>query len=308
MSTKTPNTGAAGSSKVGTAVISALLVLALIWLGADYFTGGDGDDNAAGTTTTATPVETTVPDTPVPFPAPTPAPAPDDDVLDRFQVKSDDVETARYQLGQLSIGEKDPEPEKDDPNYEDLKFNREAQFGKWGDGNISGSVGYAQNGCDSRNDILNRDMEPGSVEHMDGGCKVGKGRLYDPYGTKDNPTNHWIDFQHTNYPSKGAGNSGTVDVDHVVALKDAWRSGAREWDQQKRIDFANDPINLIAVDGPSNRAKGDKDASEWVPYNKPIQCFYAASQIQVKHKYNLRVTVPEKQALSAMIDRCPTGV
>lgn len=144
------------------------------------------------------------------------------------------------------------------------------------------------NGCDTRNDILIRDlMERG----MNGNCIVMTGVLYpDPYTGKN------ITF------TRG---KSTVDIDHVVALGNAWITGAFQWDATKRLNIANDPLNLLAVDYSANRQKGDADAATWLPQNKSYRCSYVARQIAVKAKYGLWVTQPEKNMMSTVLSACP---
>lgn len=178
--------------------------------------------------------------------------------------------------------------------------NREALFGDWDSGERGATVHGSGNGCDTRNDILARDLT--NVKRASDGCTVESGRLWNPYGTDNEKYNHYIDFQ------RGRGTSMAVQIDHVVSLGNVWVSGGDRLSEQQRLDVANDPINLIAVDGPVNGGKSDKDASEWLPANDRIHCFYAASQIQVKHRYNLSVTQAEKQTLSDLLNTCPAGV
>jgi hypothetical protein len=147
------------------------------------------------------------------------------------------------------------------------------------------------NGCDTRNDILGRDLtkvvlEPGSR------CTVLRGRLSDPY------TARIIAFV------RGVKTSTKVQIDHVVALADAWRSGAAQWTPTRRLHYANDPYVLLAVDGRQNEAKGDDDASAWLPPNRSYDCAYAKQQIAIKTKYRLHVTSTEKQALSRTLKTC----
>jgi hypothetical protein len=96
-----------------------------------------------------------------------------------------------------------------------------------------------------------------------------------------------------------------VQIDHVVALGDAWQMGARQWTLTRRTAFANDPLNLLAVDGPSNLRKGDGDAATWLPPDKPVRCAYVARQIAVKHLYALSVTAAERDAMVRVLTACP---
>ena len=149
-----------------------------------------------------------------------------------------------------------------------------------------------RNGCDTRNDILGRDLTHRSYDPRTHGCVVLSGDLTDSY-TKDR-----IRFV------KGDGT--LVDIDHVVALGNAWVTGAFRWEIRKRAALANDPMNLLAVDASANRQKGDGDAATWLPGNKAFRCAYVARQIGVKAKYGLWVTAPEKDAMSRVLATCPS--
>lgn len=151
-----------------------------------------------------------------------------------------------------------------------------------------------RNGCDTRNDVLRRDLHPITVKVGTNGCVVLTGTLADPYtGTR-------IEFVHAVTDS--------VDIDHVVALGNAWVSGAWKFDIRKRAALANDPVNLLAVDASSNRQKGDADAASWLPSNKAYRCAYVARQIAVKAKYHLTVTAAERGRIAAQLARCPGRV
>jgi hypothetical protein len=148
-----------------------------------------------------------------------------------------------------------------------------------------------RNGCDTRNDILARDFTRRVYEPGTHGCVVTAGDLADPY------TATRIHFVR--------GDGTLVDVDHVVALGNAWVTGAFRWEIRQRAALANDPMNLLAVDASANRQKGDGDAATWLPSNKPFRCGYVARQIAVKAKYGLWVTAPEKAAMERVLGRCP---
>ncbi|MDN3057849.1 HNH endonuclease family protein [Streptomyces sp. SRF1] len=146
------------------------------------------------------------------------------------------------------------------------------------------------NGCGTRDDILKRDLE--DVRFRDGHCLVASGTLTDdPY------TGREVRFVR---------GRSKVDIDHVVALSDAWQKGAQKWDRDKRVAFANDPLNLIAVDSSANRRKGDGDAATWLPPNKAYRCDYVAHQVAVKKAYGLWVTSAEKVAMKRVLGGCPT--
>ena len=145
-------------------------------------------------------------------------------------------------------------------------------------------------GCDTRNRILARDMSDIKVGDD---CKVLSGTLHDPY------TGTSILF------NRGATTSALVQIDHVVALSNAWQTGAQQLTAEQRVALANDPLELLAVDGEANQKKGDGDAATWLPANKAFRCQYIARQIAVKQKYNLWVTPPEKQAMQGVLSKCP---
>ena len=147
------------------------------------------------------------------------------------------------------------------------------------------------NGCDTRNDILQRDLT--SVKLRSGGCVVQTGVLKDPY------TGHTISFR------RGRKTSLAVQIDHVVALSNAWQTGAGKLSSAVREQLANDPLELLAVDGPTNEAKRDSDAASWLPLHKSFRCAYVARQIAVKVKYHLWVTLAEKKAMSRVLTTCP---
>ena len=146
-------------------------------------------------------------------------------------------------------------------------------------------------GCDTRNVILRRDLA--NTVLGDDNCKVQAGALSDPY------TGQRIAFK------RGANSSGAVQIDHVVALSNAWQTGAQQLSSEQRISLANDPLELLAVDGPANQQKGDGDAATWLPSNKPFRCQYIARQIAVKKKYSLWVTPPERTAMEWILASCP---
>ncbi len=144
-------------------------------------------------------------------------------------------------------------------------------------------------GCDTRNIILYRDLENVLLE---GECKVISGTLNDPY------TGTIIEFTKDD--------SDAVQIDHVIALSNAWQTGAQQLTIELRKQFANDPLELLAVDGAANQAKSDGDAATWLPKNKLFRCEYIARQIAVKKKYTLWVTEAEKQAMVQVLATCPS--
>ena len=160
------------------------------------------------------------------------------------------------------------------------------QFGqRWADTN--------RNGCDTRNDILKRDLTNVVFKAGTRNCVVVGGDLIDPYSGKT------INFVRGNVSSM------VVQIDHVVALSNAWQTGAFKLSLAERTQFANDPLNLLAVQGRLNSQKGDGDAATWLPPSKSFRCNYVARQITVKAKYGLWVTPPEKAAMESILAKCP---
>jgi hypothetical protein len=156
-----------------------------------------------------------------------------------------------------------------------------SQFPHWSDPD--------RNGCDARNDTLKRDLTQIIFKTGTRDCKVLTGQLLDPFSGKV------ITFSST---------KSNIDIDHVVALSNAWQTGAAYFDKTKRAAIANDPLNLIAVDAKLNRQKGDGDAATWLPPLKSYRCDYVSRQIAVKAKYGLWVTQPEKSAIIKLLEKC----
>lgn len=145
-----------------------------------------------------------------------------------------------------------------------------------------------RNGCDTRNDILRAQL----ILRVDNGCVVESGLLDDPY------TGAAINFV------RGTATSAAVQIDHVVALSDSWQKGAQQLTPEQRLEFANDPLNLLAADGPANQQKGDGDAATWLPPNAAFRCDYVARQIAVKATYELWVTQAEHDAMATLLSNC----
>jgi Protein of unknown function (DUF1524) len=150
-----------------------------------------------------------------------------------------------------------------------------------------------RNGCDTRNDILKRDMDGETFKPKTRDCVVLTGTLNDPYTGKK------IAF------TRGQGTSEAVQIDHVIALSDAWQKGAQQLSAEARKSLGNDPLNLMAVDGPTNQSKGDSDAATWLPPVRSYRCTYVARQVAVKAKYRLWVTQAERDAIAGILSGCP---
>jgi len=149
-----------------------------------------------------------------------------------------------------------------------------------------------RNGCDTRNDILKRDLTAIVFREKTRNCVIESGILEDPYSGEK------IEFQ------RGEKTSALVQIDHVVALSNAWQTGIFQATTKVRTAFANDPLNLMAVKGSLNSQKGDGDAATWLPPNKAFRCDYVIRQIQVKAKYGLWVTNAEKEAMLRILRAC----
>ena len=161
-----------------------------------------------------------------------------------------------------------------------------AQFGPdWAD--------VDRNGCDTRNDILKRDLTNIVFKEKTNGCTVMSGTLVDPFSGET------INFV------RGNTTSLEVQIDHTVALSNAWQTGAFKLTPELRKALANDPLNLMAVKGKLNSQKGDGDAATWLPPLKSFRCEYVSRQIAVKMKYKLWFTAPEKEAMIRILKTCP---
>ncbi len=162
-----------------------------------------------------------------------------------------------------------------------------SQFGDaWSD---DAWVANGHNGCDTRNDMLREQLTDVAIKPGTRGCVVLTGILHDPY------TGESVDFQ------RGSGTSERVQIDHVVALSDAWQTGAQQLDEVTRRNFANDPRNLQATLGWVNQQKGDSDAASWLPPNTAYRCAYVSRIVDVKAAYGLWVTPAERDAIAQVL-------
>ncbi len=168
-----------------------------------------------------------------------------------------------------------------DSSYERDRFGQ-----SWSDAAVG--VALSRNGCDTRNDILRRDAQPATVRVKAGtrGCKVTGGAWVSPYTGRRHTT------------------TSLIQIDHVVPLSRAWAAGAKAWSDQRRLAFANDPDNLLAVDRASNQSKSDKGPGAWRP-RRPYQCAYAVRYVRATVKYGLPITRADESALGSMLDFCP---
>lgn len=154
------------------------------------------------------------------------------------------------------------------------------------------AVALGHNGCDTRNDILRRDLVDVVLKPGSNGCAVLSGMLNDPY------TGTTVEFE------RGPNTSALVQIDHVVALSDAWQTGAAQLDPFARSNFANDPLNLQTTIGWVNQQKSDGDAATWLPPNKAYRCPFVTRIVDIKSTYNLWVTQAEHDAIASVLAQC----
>lgn len=150
----------------------------------------------------------------------------------------------------------------------------------------------SEKGCNLRQRILKRDFGD-TAKLADDNCTVISGSYFEPY-TGEEKT-----FTEKSQISKG------VQIDHIVALSDAWQKGAQYKTKEVRFEIATDPLNLVAADASANMQKSDGDAATWLPKNKSFRCQYISRQISVKYKYSLWVSEAEKDAMSQVLSKCP---
>lgn len=163
-------------------------------------------------------------------------------------------------------------------------YSRDAFGARWAD--VDG------NGCDTRNDVLTRDLDDVVLMH-DRPCIVDTGTLEDPY------TGQTIAFQH------GEDTSQAVQIEHVIPLATAWRSGAWSWTDEQRLAFANDQTLLLAVDGPTNQGRGDRDLDQWLPPADAFTCTFVALVVDGLARYELSITDDARAAAATALDGCP---
>lgn len=161
-------------------------------------------------------------------------------------------------------------------------YAREAVGQRWSDTD--------RNGCDQRNDVLRRDLREVVIKSGTHGCKVFEGTFQDPY------TGGVIAFS--------SADPIAVQIDHIVSLSQGWDSGADQWSLERREQFANDMDNLLAVDGPTNQAKSDHAADEWLPASASARCDLASRQVMVKAKWGLSVSGSERVAMRQVLAGC----
>jgi hypothetical protein len=169
---------------------------------------------------------------------------------------------------------------------------RRAAFGdSWTDDNAAPG---GHNGCDTRNDILDRDLVDKTYVSISR-CPnaVATGTLHDPY------TSETINLV------RGNQTGAAVQIDHLVPLAYAWDQGARNWTDEMRVRFANDPANLLAVDGPINEDKSDGEPAVWMPPNHAFWCQYAVQFVAVMRGYGLPVDAPSVPVLRDAAGTCP---
>jgi hypothetical protein len=199
--------------------------------------------------------------------------------LDDIEAKLDDISRQVNGHTALRVPPKLRYLEIADP-IDDGTYRRAAFGSGWGD--LDGDR------CNTREEIMARDLV--DVVAPDG-CNVESGTLHDPY------TGRTVRFVEDEDPM-------AVQVDHVYPLSRAWQMGASDWTPERRLYFANDPRNLLAVDGPTNASKGDSGPGEWVPANRDYACSYARRYIRVATVYDLPVTTADRDSLAALLTTC----
>jgi hypothetical protein len=262
-------------------VVSVLAVLVLAGLGrcADVEPDPGGEVGMpVSSSSLAAPVPPPAPDPaapPAPEPPPPAPPAPPEGVPPGDPM----VAEAKVLLAQLEIKGRAPR----------TGYDRDLFGQAWSD---DVSAEFGRNGCDTRNDILRRDLQEITVRPGTRDCVVLTGVLNGPY------TGERIDFV------RGQATSTAVQIDHVVAMSDAWQKGAQQLTGDQRREFANDPLNLLAVAGHSNQAKGAGDAATWLPPRREFRCSYVSRQVLVKERYGLWVTQAEHEAIERILSGC----
>lgn len=235
-------------------------------------------DRSVGGQNEAAPEPETPPEEPALPPEPAPAPPPPAE-QPPSGAPADLVNAARVGLPMLEVKGRAPK----------TGYDRDLFGQAWSD---DVDVAGGHNGCDTRNDILARDLTNIVFKEGTRDCVVLTGTLADPF------SGELIDFQ------RGQGTSQAVQIDHMVALSDAWQKGAQQLSEPERRNLANDPLNLQAVKGSLNSQKGDGDAATWLPPNVAYRCEYVARQIVVKQNYRLWVTPAEHDAMDRELSRC----
>lgn len=162
-------------------------------------------------------------------------------------------------------------------------YDREAFYNNW----------PTIDGCNLRQRIIKREFGDTAQFALGDACTVISGEYDEAYTG-----------EHKIFTEKSAISKG-IQIDHVVALADAWQKGAQNLTAEERYALATDPLNLLAVDASTNQKKSDGDAATWLPPNKKFRCAYVARQVSVKYKYHLWVTAAEKSAIAQILTNCP---
>src|SRR5574344_862419 len=190
--------------------------------------------------------------------------------------KSSEAETATTNLAKLEIKGRAPK----------TNYKRNAFYETWPE----------ETGCNLRQRIILRDFggkkEDGGTATADSDCNVTIGTFYKPY------TGEFMTYVSKAEISKG------IQIDHIVALSNAWQTGAQYKTAEERYSMATDPLNLVAVDASANQEKSDGDAATWLPKNKSFRCQYIERQVAVKYKYGLWVTQAEHDKMSEILTKC----
>jgi hypothetical protein len=252
---------------------------------------GDGSVAPSSPARTIAPTASTAPSasaSPTASPQPPPKPEPTRDagpVDEPPPAPEDDDASAAYQRAldtASSLGEID--------RTQTIPDYRRDSFG-------DGWIDIDRNGCSTRNDVLERDLD--AVTWLpDRRCVVATGTLQDPY------TGASIPFFHDAVAPEGDRGSQGVQIDHIISLSAAHAGGAWAWTEAERVAFANDPETLIAVDGGANASKGDRGPSAWLPDDPGYWCDYAADYVGIAADYGLAVERADRLMLRDVLQAC----
>ena len=247
-------------------------LFAVAWLFSSCGSNGNPPAGATTSPSASTPSLSTAPASPSPMPSSSASvePSPTESVANPSSTPTGKVTAALEVAKSLKVRGRSASTD----------YSREAFGSAWKD--------VDQNGCDTRNDILQRDFTTSILKSGTGNCKVIGGTWTDPYSNES--------YTFTQAPS-GA------QIDHVVALKNAWQMGADLWTDQMRVEFANDPLNLRVTIASLNRQKSDSNAASWLPPYKPGRCSFIARQVAVKAKWKLYVTESEKEVFLSILGK-----
>lgn len=262
--------------------IVGVAILAGVQLRSDLDLAASANRGAAASSTPSPSYDVTSSPTPSPSSSPTPGPA--DESASGDATDGEEPSPLTRLVERVREIPARPAP----PGYErDCSPGDGCVFGPaWSDDN---EVELGHNGCDTRNDVLARDLRDVVLEPGTNDCVVLSGQFVEPY---------------TGQPVEFVRGGTDIQIDHVVPLALAWDLGADTWSPQRRVDFANDPRNLLAVDGPTNQSKGDQGPATWLPLNAGFRCRYVALFADVLLAYDLPLPSADLASMRATAEGC----